>query len=87
MNKRKIIKTFGAPTLEEYLYKEYDHLNREIRIALEYEVNSFYNMYKDDLDNVNDKEKLIDTIYDDSLFSKSIIKELVMKLYRKEIRL
>lgn len=82
-----LIKTFSAPTLEEYLYEEYDHLNREIRIALEYEANSFYNMYKDDLDNVIDKEKLIDTIYDDSLFSKSIIKELVMKLYRKEIRL
>ena len=82
-----LIKTFSAPTLEEYLYKEYNHLNREIRIALEYEVNSFYNMYKDDLDNVIDKEKLIDTIYDDSLFSTNIIKDLVMKLYRKEIRL
>lgn len=84
------------PTLKEYLEEEYgDTLHKEVRLALEQEVNEFYNIYKDDIYIENDSAfsksdnmMLVDAIWNHApLFCNQTIEHYVMKIYNGELRL
>ena len=82
-------------TLEEYLDEHCSELHKEVRLALEHEVNEFYNIFKDDIYIEDDtawskdhKMMLVDAIWNYApLFSNTTIEHYVMKLYNKEIKL
>ena len=91
----EFLEKFGTPTLEEYLEEHYGELHKEVRFALEHEINEFYNLYKDDIV-IEDGELMVpcdglwlnDAIWNHApLFNNNTIGYIVEKLYKKEIKL
>lgn len=90
----EFLEEFGIPTLDEYLEENYE-LHPEVRKELAKEVKEFYDIYKNDIiiiddfaESINDNMMLVDAIWNHApLFCNSTIENLVVKLYKKEIRL
>lgn len=93
--KETFIEKFGTPTLEEYINEKYGDYGKDVCMALEHEVNEFYNIYKDDIveedgDLWSKSERLMlqDAIWGHApLFSSTQIARLVEKIYNKELKL
>lgn len=89
------IENFKTLTLEKYIEKEYGELGKDVCIALEHEVNEFYNIYKDDIEERDGDlfSKSEGLLLEDAisgyapLFSNREIDRLVTKIYNKELKL